>query len=271
MADLLTVRGLTLTFGGLCALDGVDLDVARGTISGLIGPNGAGKTSLLNCICRFYRPQHGEIRLDGEELLRHAAHELARLGVARTFQQMELFATMSVLDNVLVGAHTQSRPGMLGEALGLPSARHMARRQRAWALEVLDMMGMRHLAGHHVLALPLGLQKRAGIARALACRPRLLLLDEPAGGLNATEKRDLATLLRTLRDRLGLTMLLIEHDMDLVMSLCEQITVLDFGKRIAAGSPAAIQRDPTVIAAYLGVAPVPGPADAAIGAHGPRP
>ncbi len=254
MANLLTIRGLTLTFGGLRALDDVDLDVCQGAIGGLIGPNGAGKTSLLNCICRFYHPQRGEVRLGGVELLRHAPHSLARLGLARTFQHMELFATMSVLENVLVGAHTESRPSMLGEALRLPLAGSAARRQRERALETLDLVGLGHLADHPVQALPLGLQKRTGVARALACRPRLLLLDEPAGGLNATEKRELGALLRGLRDRLDLTMLLIEHDMDMVMSLCDDITVLDFGKRIAAGPPAAIQRDPAVISAYLGVA-----------------
>jgi branched-chain amino acid transport system ATP-binding protein len=265
MAELLTVRGLTLSFGGLHALDDVDLDIPEGVISGLIGPNGAGKTSMLNCICRFYRPQQGRIRLGGEDLLRHPPHHLARLGVARTFQQMELFA-MTLLDNVLVGAHTASGPGPLGEAFGLPSARRAAARQRALALETLDLVGLRHLAGVSVRALPLGLQKRAGIARALACRPRLLLLDEPAGGLNTTEKRELGTLVRTVRDRLGLTVLLIEHDMDLVMSLCEHIAVLDFGKRIAAGPPDVIQRDPAVIEAYLGVAPPEGEGGTA-GAH----
>jgi branched-chain amino acid transport system ATP-binding protein len=167
---------------------------------------------------------------------------------------MELFASMCVLENVLVGAHTGARPGMIQEALRLPEARRMARRQRAQAMEILDLMGITHLAGQRPPSLPLGLQKRVGIARALACRPRLLLLDEPAGGLNAAEKRDLAALLRALRERLGLTMLLVEHDMDLVMGLCDQITVLDFGRRIAAGPPAAIQRDPAVITAYLGVA-----------------
>lgn len=263
MADLLTVRGLTLTFGGLRALDDVDLDVRQGAIGGLIGPNGAGKTSLLNCICRFYHPQRGEVRLGGVELLRYAPHRLPRLGLARTFQHMELFATMSVLENVQVGAHAGLRPNMLGEALRLPSARRAAARQRERALETLDLVGLRHLAGAPVQSLPLGLQKRAGVARALACRPRLLLLDEPAGGLNAMEKRELAALLRLLRDRLDLTMLLIEHDMDLVMGLCDDITVLDFGKRIAAGPPAQVQRDPAVISAYLGVAPAAGAAPAA--------
>lgn len=253
MADLLSVRGVILAFGGLRALDGVDLAVAEGSISGLIGPNGAGKTSLLNCICRFYRPQSGAIRFGDVDVLRRPAHALADLGLARTFQHMELFGPMTVLENVLVGAHTRHRPGMAGEALALLSARRAERRMRAEALALLEMLG---LAGHADVpahALPLGLQKRIGLARALACKPRLLLLDEPAGGLNAAEKRELMALLRTLRDDLHLTILLIEHDMDVVMSLCETITVLDFGKRIANGTPAEIRRDPAVISAYLGV------------------
>jgi branched-chain amino acid transport system ATP-binding protein len=252
-ASLLHVRGLTLDFGGLRALEAVDLDVAAGTVTGLIGPNGAGKTSLLNCICRFYHPKRGEIVFNGENLLRVPAHALPRLGVARTFQQIELFASMSVLENVLVGTHTQKRPPMLGEALGLPIARRAARSQRELGLETLRLVDLSHLAASPALALPLGLQKRVGIARALACRPRLLLLDEPAGGLNTAEKRELGALLRSLRERLDLTILLIEHDMDLVMGLCEAITVLDFGRCIAAGTPAAVQHDPAVISAYLGV------------------
>lgn len=252
-STLLVVRGLTVTFGGLRALENVDVDVAEGTVTGLIGPNGAGKTTLLNCICRFYRPQRGTIVLEGENLLRHRAHDLPGLGVARTFQQIELFGTMTVLENVLIGAHPAQRPSIVGEASGLPFARRTAHRQRELALQALEQIDLRHLTDHPVLALPLGLQKRVGIARALACRPRLLLLDEPAGGLNTVEKRDLARLLRTLRDQLGLTILLIEHDMDLVMGLCDSITVLDFGKCIASGPPSAVQRDPAVVAAYLGV------------------
>jgi ABC-type branched-subunit amino acid transport system ATPase component/ABC-type branched-subunit amino acid transport system permease subunit len=265
---LLEVRGLTLHFGGLRALDGVDLDVAEGTITGLIGPNGAGKTSLLNCICRFYRPRQGEMVLAGQSLLRRPAHGLAGLGVARTFQQIELFGSMSALENVQVGAHNEVRPAMLAEALGLPAARGPARRQRQLACEILDLLDLGSVAHQPALSLPLSLQKRVGVARALACRPRLLLLDEPAGGLSMTEKQELAGLLRSLCDRLGLTILLVEHDMDLVMRLCDAITVLDFGRCIAAGPPAAVQSDPAVVAAYLGVASEDG-AKPAAGAQRP--
>jgi ABC-type branched-subunit amino acid transport system ATPase component len=251
---LLSVRELTLDFGGLRALDGVDLDVAEGSITGLIGPNGAGKTSLLNCICRFYRPQRGMVLFGGENLLHHPAHDLPRLGVARTFQQIELFSSMSVLENVQVGAHSQQPRAILGEALALPFARHRERQQREVALETLELVDLRLLADAPVLSLPLGLQKRVGFARALACRPRLLLLDEPAAGLHTKEKSELARLLLSLRERIGLTILLIEHDMDLVMGLCDSITVLDFGKCIAKGAPAAIHHDPAVVSAYLGVA-----------------
>lgn len=253
MAELLAARDVTLAFGGLRALDGVGLAIDEGSIAGLIGPNGAGKTSLLNCISRFYRPQSGAISFAGVDLLRHPAHALAGLGLARTFQQMELFGAMTVLDNTMVGAHPRRRGGMLGEALRLPGTRDSERRLRHEALTILEILGLSHVAGQHASTLPLGQRKRVGLARALTAGPRLLLLDEPAGGLNSTEKRELAALLRRLHADLGLTILLVEHDMDLVMSLCDTLTVLDFGKHIAAGPPAHIQRDPAVIAAYLGV------------------
>jgi branched-chain amino acid transport system ATP-binding protein len=253
MGDLLTVSSVSLSFGGLTALDHVDLTVAEGSIAGLIGPNGAGKTSLLNCICGFYQPQRGSIRLGGVELPRAKPHTGAARGLARTFQHMELFGTMSVLDNTLVGSHTLGRPWVFGEALLLPSARTNARKRREGALTLLDRLGLTPYASVAARDLPLGLQKRTGLARALASGPRLLLLDEPAGGLNEREKRELAVVLARLRADLGIAILLIEHDMDLVMGLCDAITVLDFGRKIASGPPDLIQRDPAVIAAYLGV------------------
>lgn len=257
MADLLAVRALMLAFGGLRALDGVDLSVEEGCVAGLIGPNGAGKTSLLNCISRFYQPQAGAITFGGADLLRYPAHALPALGLARTFQQIELFGAMSVLENVQVGAHAGRRAGMWGEALRLPGARSAEREQRRAALAILDLVGMGRLAARRAEELSLGQRKRVSLARALAAHPRLLLLDEPAGGLNSAEKRELMALLRTLRADLRLTIVLIEHDMDVVMGLCDTLTVLDFGKRIAAGTPDQVRRDPAVIAAYLGVAPDP--------------
>jgi branched-chain amino acid transport system ATP-binding protein len=254
VAELLSVRNLSLAFGGLRALDDVDLTVEEGSVTGLIGPNGAGKTSLLNCICGFYKPQRGEIRVGDSNLLQLRPHQIVRTGLARTFQHVELFRSMTVLENVLVGAHTGRRAPALAEALSLPSARRAARGQLDLARSMLQILGLQAYASHLVTALPLGLQKRTGLARALISRPKLVLLDEPAGGLNDTEKRALGSLLQQLRAQLGITILLIEHDMDLVMGLCDSITVLDFGKRIAAGSPAAIKRDPMVISAYLGVA-----------------
>ncbi|MDB5059273.1 MAG: transporter related protein [Chloroflexi bacterium] len=254
MAELLNVRNLSLSFGGLKALDDVDLTVCEGSVTGLIGPNGAGKTSLLNCVCGFYKPQRGEVRLGSSDLLQLRPYQIVRSGLARTFQHVELFRSMTVLENVLVGAHTGHRPNVLAEAFSLPSARRATRSQRELARSMLQMLGLESYATHPATALPLGLQKRTGLARALISRPKLVLLDEPAGGLNDTEKRALGSLLRQLQAALGITILLIEHDMDLVMGLCDSITVLDFGKRIAVGSPAAIKRDPLVISAYLGVA-----------------
>jgi len=253
MADLLDIRGLTLAFGGLHALDDVSLNVAQGTIAGLIGPNGAGKTSLLNCLSGFYQPQAGTATLNGVQVLRRPPHALAGLGLARTFQHMELFPSLSVLQNTLVSTHVHCRPHILAEALAWSGARRMERRRHTQAHEALALVGLHGIADDAAGALSLGIQKRVGLARALACRPRLLLLDEPAGGLNATEKRELTTLLRQLRDTLDLTILLIEHDMDLVMALCDSVTVLDFGRRIAAGAPAAMRDDPAVVAAYLGM------------------
>jgi branched-chain amino acid transport system ATP-binding protein len=253
MGELLAVRNLSLAFGGLQALDEVDLTVYEGSVTGLIGPNGAGKTSLLNCISGFYKAQRGAIRLGHADLTRLRPHRIIRAGLARTFQHVELFRSLTVLENVLVGAHTGRRPHVLAEALSLPGARRDTNAQRDAARSMLQLLGLEAYATHSVTALPLGLQKRTGLARALVSRPRLVLLDEPAGGLNDTEKRELGSLLQQLRVQLGITILLIEHDMDLVMSLCDTITVLDFGTCIASGPPDATMRDPAVIAAYLGV------------------
>jgi branched-chain amino acid transport system ATP-binding protein len=259
---LLRVSNLTVRFGGIVALEDVSFDVIPGQIAGVIGPNGAGKTTLFNCLSRLYPFQAGGILFQGRSLLEVPRHRIAEFGIGRTFQNLALFRTMNVLQNIMVGAHSWTHGGFLANALRLPIAAREEARVSSQARDLLELLDLGAVAYRRVADLPFGTQKRVELGRALASRPKLLLLDEPAGGLNHEEVESLAALIRGIREKLRMTVLLVEHHMGLVMQLSDKVVALNFGKKIAEGMSSEVQRNPDVIRAYLGRA-----ADAAVGSY----
>jgi branched-chain amino acid transport system ATP-binding protein len=251
-APLVSVREISVRFGGIVALERVSFAIRGGEMLGLIGPNGAGKTTLFNCFSRLYTPKEGDIVLEGRSILALPPHRMAGIGIGRTFQNLALFRTMSVLDNVRVGSHSLGGSDFLSNALRLPWIRREDRRLTDAAWELIDFLDLGDVAQRRVSDLPFGVQKRVELARALAGSPKLLLLDEPAGGLNHGEVEELGRLIRRIRDERQVTVLLVEHHMNLVMSICDKVVALDFGRKIAEGTPAEVQRNDDVILAYLG-------------------
>jgi branched-chain amino acid transport system ATP-binding protein len=249
---LLVVRNVGIEFGGIAALKDVSFDVPRGDIVGLIGPNGAGKTTLFNCLSRIYRPSRGDILLENRSILQQPQHRIAAMGIGRTFQNVALFSTLTVRDNIRIGGHSITKGDAISDMIRLPRRRRTEERLDEVAREVSEFLDLRQVEDLQVASLPFGTQKRVELGRALALRPKILLLDEPAGGLNHEEVFALGSLIVRIRDQIGITILLVEHHMGLVMSIADRVVALNFGEKLSEGTPAYVQSDENVIKAYLG-------------------
>ena len=251
---MLTAKGIGLSFGGIQALLDVDMEIRRGEIFAIIGPNGAGKTSLFNCINGFYHPQRGGIYFEGREITRLPSHRIAELGIARSFQGLQLFNGLSVLDNIMAGRHFHFKTSILSDALYFGRTRREEIRHRKVVEKIIDFLEIEPVRKQVVGALPYGLRKRVDLGRALVAEPKLLLLDEPMAGMNRDEKEDMARFILDISEEMGITIAVVEHDMGLVMDICEEVVVLEFGRKIAEGTPEEIRSNEKVIRAYLGKA-----------------